>query len=74
MRTVTKDGKESTDSEVIRLPQNLIQEITAGAAKAIAAEASIKAGLRVNATVFVLSLTLLCFKKSSRSLIRKRCI
>ena len=61
VRTVTKDGKESTDSEVVRLPQNLIQEVTAGAAKAIAAEASVKAGLRVNTTVFVMSLTLPCY-------------
>ena len=54
VRTITKDRKESTDSEVVRLPQNLIQEITAGAAKAIATEASIKGGLRVNIAVYVI--------------------
>ena len=48
LRTMTKDKKESTDSEVVKLPQNLIREITAGAAKVIATEASKKAGLRVS--------------------------
>ncbi|XP_069134762.1 RIMS-binding protein 2-like [Argopecten irradians] len=42
VRTVTRDGQESAESQLIRLPQTLIREITAGAAKSIATEALIK--------------------------------
>ncbi|XP_033748988.1 peripheral-type benzodiazepine receptor-associated protein 1-like isoform X11 [Pecten maximus] len=42
VRTVTRDGQESAESQLVRLPQTLIREITAGAAKSIATEALIK--------------------------------
>ncbi|KAL3858376.1 hypothetical protein ACJMK2_012967, partial [Sinanodonta woodiana] len=42
VRTLTSDGKESVDSETVKLPHSLIKEITAGAAKTLAAEVSHK--------------------------------
>ncbi|OWF38817.1 Peripheral-type benzodiazepine receptor-associated protein 1 [Mizuhopecten yessoensis] len=42
VRTVTRDGQESAESQLVRLPQTLIREITAGAAKSIATEALVK--------------------------------
>ncbi|XP_060079138.1 peripheral-type benzodiazepine receptor-associated protein 1-like [Ylistrum balloti] len=42
VRTVTRDGQESAESQLVRLPQTLIKEITAGAAKSIATEALVK--------------------------------
>ncbi|XP_046371622.2 RIMS-binding protein 2-like isoform X3 [Haliotis rufescens] len=38
VRTLTVDRKESADSSVVRLPHNLIKEVTARAAKTVASE------------------------------------
>ncbi|XP_067682714.1 RIMS-binding protein 2-like isoform X5 [Haliotis asinina] len=38
VRTLTVDRKESTDSSIVRLPHNLIKEVTAKAAKNVASE------------------------------------
>ncbi|KAK3083880.1 hypothetical protein FSP39_004557 [Pinctada imbricata] len=42
LRTVTTDNTESADSEIVKLPQALINEITEGAAKVITKERSNK--------------------------------
>lgn len=47
MRTVTADKTESSNSDSIKLPQALIQEITDGAAKNVTKDSPVKQPVKV---------------------------